>query len=166
MDKKVFLIDKEVYKESDVIRFTEDDLENFILETTVNIVSNDNDYSDSPIIKLDANQYATPEDAIDGEGFDPDSYYVLAFGFSLKGMIKFDINKKPEILSGKYRVVTRNNNPVRIIAWDRKGVFSIIGLVLLKHDDVELLREFRSDGSNHITKGRKSDDDLFLIENK
>lgn len=74
MDKKVFLIDKEVYNESEVMRFTEDVLED--------LVSNDNDYSDSPIIKLDSNQYATPEDAIDGEGFDPDSYYVLSFGFS------------------------------------------------------------------------------------
>ena len=73
MDKKVFLIDKEVYNESDVRRFTEDDLEH--------LVSNDNDYSDSPIIKLDANQYATPEDAIEGEDFDNDSYYILAFGF-------------------------------------------------------------------------------------
>lgn len=74
MDKKVFLIDKKVYNESEVMSFTEDSLED--------LVSNDNDYSDSPIIKLDANQYATPEDAIDGEGFNPDSYYVLAFGFS------------------------------------------------------------------------------------
>ena len=73
MDKKVFLIDKEVYNESDVRRFTEDDLEH--------LVSNDNDYSDSPIIKLDANQYATPEEAIEGEDFDNDSYYILAFGF-------------------------------------------------------------------------------------
>ena len=73
MDKKVFLIDKEVYNESEVMRFTEDVLED--------LVSGD-DYTDSPIIKLDANQYATPEDAIDGEGFDPDSYYVLSFGFS------------------------------------------------------------------------------------
>jgi hypothetical protein len=40
--------------------------------------------------------------------------------------IKFDINKKPEIISGKYRVVTRDNCPVRIIAWDRKGIFNII----------------------------------------
>jgi hypothetical protein len=74
MDKKVFLIDKEVYNENEVMRFTEDTLED--------LVSNDNDYSDSPIIKLDANLYATPEDAIDCEGFDPDSYYVLSFGFS------------------------------------------------------------------------------------
>lgn len=74
MDKKVFLIDKEMCNESDVMHFTEYDLEC--------IVSNDNNYSDSYIIKLDANKYDTPEDAIDGEGFDPDSYYVLAFGFS------------------------------------------------------------------------------------
>lgn len=80
--------------------------------------------------------------------------------------IKFDINKKPEIISGKYSVVTRDNNPVRIIAWDRKGVFSVIGLVYLEIVDVELLREFRSDGSNHYIKGRESKDDLFLIENK
>ena len=73
MGKKVFLIDKDVYNESEVRRFTEDALEH--------LVSNDNDYSDSPIIKLDANQYATPEDAIEGEDFDNDSYYILAFGF-------------------------------------------------------------------------------------
>ena len=73
MDKKVFLLDKEVYNES-VMRFTE-----YALEC---LVSNDNDYSDSSIIKLDANQYATPEEAIDGEGFNPDLYYVLSFGFS------------------------------------------------------------------------------------
>ena len=75
MDKKVFLIDKEVYNENEVMRFTEDSLED--------LVSNDDFYyNDSSIIKLDANQYATPEDAIDSEGFDLDSYYVLAFGFS------------------------------------------------------------------------------------
>ena len=74
MDKKVFLIDKEMYNESEVMRFTEYNLEC--------IVSNDNNYSDSYIIKLDANKYDTPEDAIDGQGFDSDSYYVLAFGFA------------------------------------------------------------------------------------
>lgn len=80
--------------------------------------------------------------------------------------IKFDINKKPEIISGKYRVVTRDNYPVRIIAWDRKGIFNIIGLVLLEDSNVELLREFRSDGSNALIRARKSENDLFLIENK
>lgn len=79
--------------------------------------------------------------------------------------IKFDINKKPEILSGKYRVVTRDNNPVRIIAWDRKGVFNIIGLILLKDDDVELVREFRNDGTSLYNRSEYKDD-LFLIENK
>ena len=32
--------------------------------------------------------------------------------------IRFDINKKPEIISGKYSVVTRDNNPVRIFQPD------------------------------------------------
>lgn len=79
--------------------------------------------------------------------------------------IRFDINKKPEIISGKYRVVTRDNNPVRIIAWDRKGVFNIIGLILLKDDDVELVREFRNDGTALYDRSEYKDD-LFLIENK
>lgn len=73
MDKKVFLLDKEVYNESDALRFTEDSLEH--------LIAGDN-YDDSHIIKLDANQYSTPGDAIDSEGFDPDCYYVLSFGFS------------------------------------------------------------------------------------
>lgn len=76
--------------------------------------------------------------------------------------IKFDINKKPEIISGKYSVVTRDNNPVRIIAWDRKGVFNIIGLILL--DDVELVREFRNDGTALYDRSEYKDD-LFLTEN-
>ena len=75
MDKKVFLLNKEDYNESDVMRFTEDDLENLVSN---NIIY----FDDFSIIKLDANQYATPEDAIDGKGFDPDLFYVLAFGFS------------------------------------------------------------------------------------
>ena len=79
--------------------------------------------------------------------------------------IKFNINKKPDIISGKYSVVTRDNNPVRIIAWDRKGVFNIIGLILLKDDDVELVREFRNDGTALYDRS-KYKDDLFLIENK
>ena len=79
--------------------------------------------------------------------------------------IKFAINKKPEIISGKYSVVTRDNNPVRIIAWDRKGVFNIIGLILLKYDDVELVREFRNDGTVLYDRSEYKDD-LFLIENK
>ncbi len=78
--------------------------------------------------------------------------------------IKFDINKRSEIISGKYRVVTRDNNPVRIIAWDRKGVFNIIGLILLTDDDVELVREFRNDGTVLYDRSEYKYD-LFLTEN-
>ena len=78
--------------------------------------------------------------------------------------IRFDVSKKADILSGKYRVVTRDNCPVRIIAWDRKGVFSIIGLILLEYDDVELLCEFRPDGTSLYNR-KEYKNDLFLIEN-
>jgi hypothetical protein len=78
--------------------------------------------------------------------------------------IQFDINKKPEIISGKYRVVTRDYHPVRIIAWDRKGVFNIIALVYNKESDIEFLREYRSDGT-YLYDRSEDNNDLFLINN-
>ena len=78
--------------------------------------------------------------------------------------IRFDVSKKADILSGKYRVVTRDNRPLLIIALDRKGVFSNIGLNLLEYDELELLCEFRPDGTSLYNR-KEYKNDLFLIEN-
>ena len=75
-DKKVFLLDKQHYRKEQVENLTEKDLEEWVAEE---------DYEDNyTIMKIDANGYDTPEDAIEGEGcglFDEEDYYVFSFGF-------------------------------------------------------------------------------------
>lgn len=76
MDKKVFLLDRQHYRKEQVENLTEKDLEEWVAEE---------DYDDNyTIIKIDANDYSTPEAAIDGEmgGFcDPEDYYIFSFDF-------------------------------------------------------------------------------------
>ena len=72
-DKKIFLLDKDVYTEEQVKSLTEKDLEKWIAEE---------DYIDDySIIKIDANSYKSVEDALLGEGFlFPEYYYIRSFG--------------------------------------------------------------------------------------
>ena len=74
MDKKVFLLDKEYYTKEQVNTLTEKDLEKWVAEET---------YADNfTIIKIDANDYSTPDEAITGEGiYAKDEYYIISFGF-------------------------------------------------------------------------------------
>ena len=74
MDKKVFLLDKEVYDEDMVKNLTEKDLEKWVAEES---------YTENfTIMKIDANDYPTPEEAIKGEGIlSPEEYYIRTFGF-------------------------------------------------------------------------------------
>ena len=76
MDKKVFLLDRQHYRKEQVENLTEKDLEEWVAEE---------DYEENyTIVKIDANDYSTPEVAIEGEmgGFcDPEDYYVFSFGF-------------------------------------------------------------------------------------
>ncbi len=76
MDKKVFLLDRQHYRKEQVENLTEKDLEEWVAEE---------DYEDNyTVVKIDANDYSTPEAAIEGEmgGFcDPEDYYIFSFGF-------------------------------------------------------------------------------------
>lgn len=79
MDKKVFLLDKDYYSKEMVENLSEKDLEEWVAEE---------DYNDNyTIIKIDANDYDSPEAAIDGEldamfgMFASETYYIFAFGF-------------------------------------------------------------------------------------
>lgn len=76
MDKKVFLLDRQHYRKEQVENLTEKDLEEWVAEE---------DYEENyTIVKIDANDYSTPEAAIEGEGggfYDIDDYYVISFGF-------------------------------------------------------------------------------------
>jgi hypothetical protein len=74
MDKKVFLLDKEHYTEGQVNTLTEKDLEKWVAEESYT--------EDFTIIKIDANDYSTPDEAITGEGIcAEDEYYIISFGF-------------------------------------------------------------------------------------
>lgn len=72
-DKKIFLLDKDVYTEEQVKSLTEKDLEKWIAEE---------DYLDDySILKIDANSYKSVEDALLGEGIlFPEDYYIHSFG--------------------------------------------------------------------------------------
>jgi hypothetical protein len=73
MDKKVFLLSKEDYSKKQVESMTEE-----MLEAMVSKPDYDND---STIIKIDANNFGSADDAISFNLFDKDDYHVIAFGF-------------------------------------------------------------------------------------
>jgi hypothetical protein len=77
MDKKIFLLDRDVYNESQIksLNLTENDLEKWVME---------NDYNDdNSIIKVDANGYDTADDALEGElpFINTDDYIIFTFNF-------------------------------------------------------------------------------------
>jgi len=74
MDKKIFLLDKDHYTKDQVQNLTENDLEKWVSEE---------DYNDNcTILKIDANGYDTPEEALKCEGIlYPEDYYQFNFGF-------------------------------------------------------------------------------------
>ena len=75
MDKKIFLLDKEQYTKEQIDNLTEKDLEEWVAEE---------DYDDNDsIIKIDANRYASVDEAIDEEMsiLTKDEYYIRSFGF-------------------------------------------------------------------------------------
>ena len=75
MDKKIFLLDKEQYTKEQIDNLTEKDLEEWVAEE---------DYDDNDsIIKIDANGYASVDEAIDEEMsmLNKEDYYIRSFGF-------------------------------------------------------------------------------------
>jgi len=77
MDKKIFLLDRDAYYESQIksLNLTENDLEEWVMENDFN--------DDNSIIKVDANGYDTADDALHGElpFIDKDDYIIFTFNF-------------------------------------------------------------------------------------
>lgn len=72
-DKKIFLLDKDTYAETQVNSLTEKDLEERVAEEDY-----ENNYT---IMKIDANSYNSVEAALLGEGcLSPEDYYIRSFG--------------------------------------------------------------------------------------
>ncbi len=79
----------------------------------------------------------------------------------MEGRIPFDIKYRSDIEAGKYLVVTRCNEPVRIICWDAKGLFPIVGLAKAKRS--EFIETYSTDGKRILSQ--TSDYDLLLVVN-
>ena len=78
--------------------------------------------------------------------------------------IEFDIKYRPEIESGKYKVVTRTNKPVRILCWDRVarvGQEQDLRLcVLISEEDGERCYYYHLSGKPWLSD---IDRDLFIL---
>lgn len=74
MDKKIFLLDKDYYREEQISNLTEKDLEKWVAEEG---------YTENyTILKIDANSYSSVEDALEGEFIlSSEDYYIFSFGF-------------------------------------------------------------------------------------
>lgn len=75
MDKVIFLIEKSQYRREVVENLTRKELEDW--------VSEENYDDDSTIVKIDANDYDSVDDALNSEVMwcDLDDCYVFSFGF-------------------------------------------------------------------------------------
>lgn len=76
--------------------------------------------------------------------------------------IQFDVKYRPQIESGEYKVVTRDNDPVRIICWDANTKQPIVGLVYDSDGERETIGTFFDNGCWKLEKG-DSIFDLFII---
>ena len=74
--------------------------------------------------------------------------------------INFDIKYRPEIESGKYKVVTRDGRDVRIICWDKKGKYPVVAIVKYYCGEEECF-SFTNTGS--YSSSTESDYDLFIL---
>jgi len=74
--------------------------------------------------------------------------------------INFDIKYRPEIESGKYKVVTRDGRDVRIICWDKKGKYPVVAIVKYYCGEEECF-SFTNTGS--YSSGTESDYDFFIL---
>ena len=76
--------------------------------------------------------------------------------------IQFDIQYRPQIESGEYKVETKAGCPVRIVCWDMACELPILGLVLLNDEKVEEIAVgFTNEGTNLF--GEPLYDKLFIV---
>ena len=77
-------------------------------------------------------------------------------------MKAFDINDAREI-TGKLkegRIVTREGKPVRIVCWDAKSIYPIVGLI--EEEGQERVATWTADGQRDCHRGATRPTDLFI----
>ena len=80
--------------------------------------------------------------------------------------IPFSIAYRPQVESGEYKVVTRENRPVEIKIWDLKGDFPIVGVYYDEKNNRDTAVQVTVDGRCSIKPDDDYCDDFFIITSK
>ena len=80
----------------------------------------------------------------------------------MKKKIPFDLQSKQDIIDGKISVVTRNDKPVEILCWEKKGTRPIVGVIDL--GSKEIVKSYIKSGRFYETDGESSLDLFLLID--
>ena len=80
--------------------------------------------------------------------------------------IVFNVAYRPQIESGEYKVVTRENRPVEIKIWDLKGDFPIVGVYYDEKNNRDTAVQVTVDGRCSIKPDDDYCDDFFIITSK
>lgn len=77
--------------------------------------------------------------------------------------IPFSIAYRPQVESGEYKVVTREDCPIDIIKWDLKGEFPVVGVYYDEKNDRDTAVQVTAKGKCSKTPGEDYCDDFFII---
>lgn len=80
--------------------------------------------------------------------------------------IPFNIKYRPQIESGEYKVVTREDRPVEIRIWDLKGDFPVVGVYFDEKNNRETAVQVTAEGRCSIKPSDDYCDDFFIPANK
>ena len=79
--------------------------------------------------------------------------------------IPFNIKYRPQIESGEYSVVTREDRPVEIKIWDLKGNFPIVGVYYDETNNRDIAVQVTVEGRCSIKPNDDYSDDFFILKN-
>ena len=77
--------------------------------------------------------------------------------------IPFSIAYRPQVESGEYKVVTREDRPVEIIKWDLKGEFPVVGVYYDEKNERETVVQVTRKGLCSIRPCDEYSDDFFVL---
>lgn len=77
--------------------------------------------------------------------------------------IAFNIKFRPQVESGEYKVVTREERPVEIRIWDLKGDFPIVGVYYDDKNHRDTAVQVTAEGRCSIKPDDDYCDDFFII---
>lgn len=79
--------------------------------------------------------------------------------------IPFNIKYRPQIESGEYKVVTREDRPVEIKIWDLKGDFPVVGVYFDEKNNRDTAVQVTAEGRCSIKPNDDYSDDFFILKN-